>query len=348
MLFWRSHPMQVPSSTLRGVNLGGWLALEKWITPSLFKGTTAGDEYTLSTDISKSLKKRLAQHRDTFITKDDFMTLKEHGIDAVRLPVGYGVFGDQPPYIGAIEYVDEAFALAQESGIKILLDLHGAPGSQNGAAHSGRSGASTWHKDEANTITTLQVISRLAKRYAGHPSLLGIELLNEPKSSIPKRALLRYYEAAYDIIRDNCGEGVWVVFSDGFRPRRWRRALRGAEYKNVYIDTHQYQNFSKYDKKLDIAGHLKKTMHKVPKLLRKMRKYHPLIVGEWSLALDAKSLVGLDADQIKAARRAYGAAQLLAYRNADAWFYWTYKTEGGGVWSYRDCVNYGWLPDNTK
>lgn len=28
---------------LRGVNLGGWLLLEKWITPSLFDGLDATD-----------------------------------------------------------------------------------------------------------------------------------------------------------------------------------------------------------------------------------------------------------------------------------------------------------------
>ena len=28
-------------SNLRGVNLGGWLVLEKWITPSLFEGLQA-------------------------------------------------------------------------------------------------------------------------------------------------------------------------------------------------------------------------------------------------------------------------------------------------------------------
>jgi hypothetical protein len=33
---------------MRGVNLGGWLVLEKWLTPSLFQGTTARDEWEFS------------------------------------------------------------------------------------------------------------------------------------------------------------------------------------------------------------------------------------------------------------------------------------------------------------
>jgi glucan 1,3-beta-glucosidase len=36
------------SDLLRGVNLGGWLILEKWMTPSVFEGTEATDEYTFA------------------------------------------------------------------------------------------------------------------------------------------------------------------------------------------------------------------------------------------------------------------------------------------------------------
>lgn len=32
---------------IKGVNLGGWLLLERWMSPSLFAGTDAVDEYTL-------------------------------------------------------------------------------------------------------------------------------------------------------------------------------------------------------------------------------------------------------------------------------------------------------------
>ena len=30
---------------VKGVNLGNWLVLEKWMSPALFAGTTAEDEY---------------------------------------------------------------------------------------------------------------------------------------------------------------------------------------------------------------------------------------------------------------------------------------------------------------
>ena len=73
---------------LRGVNLGGWLVLEPWMTPSLFAGTDAKDEYTFMTTPDAAAK--LRRHHETFITEDDFAWLGEQGLDLVRLPVGTG------------------------------------------------------------------------------------------------------------------------------------------------------------------------------------------------------------------------------------------------------------------
>jgi glucan 1,3-beta-glucosidase len=336
--------LKADQSPLKGVNLGGWLVLEKWITPSLFKGLKAVDEYTLSKHASAALNGQLRKHRDTFITRADFNWLAEQGIQAVRLPVGYWVFGDEPPYTGSIDFVDKAFEWAEASGLKILLDLHGAPGSQNGWDHSGQAGQAGWHRSEANIIKTLQVVSRLADRYGKHPQLLGIELLNEPRSTVPPRILLRYYKAAYQIIRKKCGKKVWVVIHDGFRPQRWDRALTGPGYSNVYLDTHQYQVYKKQHKRLGLTGHLRLTLRKLPSELAQMRRHHPVIIGEWSAALDPRSLRRLNGDQAAAGLRSYGAAQLTAYAQAAAWFYWTYRTEDGGPWSYRDSVENGLLP----
>lgn len=347
MFFWRKSQTVPTASPIYGVNLGGWLVLEKWMTPSVFSGDTI-DEYGLCDGADEKTLAAIKKHRDTFITGTDFVWLVSQGISAVRLPVGYGVFGDEPPYQATIDYVDKAFAWAEETGIKILLDMHAAPGSQNGWDHSGRSGKVRWHKEEANIIKTLDVLNRLAGRYKDSPSLLGFELLNEPKWTVPRRKLMKYYEAAYRLIRAECGEGPWIVFHDSFRPRRWKRKLRSPEYANVFIDTHQYQTFSKRDKRLDLAGHLRKTLTKVSRTLAKMAKRHRVIVGEWSLALDPISLQGLNQMQQEAAYRAYGGAQLIAYERTSAWFYWSYKTEAGGVWSFRDAADKGWLPQFTK
>lgn len=339
----RANQSDTRTATIYGVNLGGWLVLEKWITPSLFKGTAAEDEYTFCAEADESRRRAITEFRKSFITLSDFRWLQEHGIGAVRLPVGYGVFGDAPPYLRTIEYVDNVFDWALQTGLKVVLDMHAAPGSQNGKQESGRIGEVGWHKDPENIFATLRVLERLAERYGKREALLGIELLNEPGGAIPRRVLLRYYRAAYRMIRDKCGDRIWVIFSDGFKPRRWKRQLGAPGYSNVYIDTHQYQIYTPRDHRLDIYGHIKKTLTNVAGMLRKMSRYHPVIVGEWSMALNEKSLKSFTPEQMAMARSVYGGAQRIVYEGMAAWFYWTYKTEDRGPWNFRAALERGWL-----
>lgn len=50
-------------------------------------------------------------------------------------------------------------------GLKCIIDLHAAPGSQNGMEHSAsRDGSVDW-RSEANIQKTLDVINFLAQRY---------------------------------------------------------------------------------------------------------------------------------------------------------------------------------------
>lgn len=50
------------------------------------------------------------------------------------------------PFIqGQAEYLDKAIGWARSSGLKVLIDIHGVPDSQNGYDHSGRQGNATWY-----------------------------------------------------------------------------------------------------------------------------------------------------------------------------------------------------------
>ena len=110
------------SSTTPGVNLGGWLVLEKWMTPSVFADTDATNEYELSqTEIGI---KRIQRHRQTFIQEDDIKWLSRVGIKLLRLPIGYWAIEDQPPYISAKPQIDWLMDTAERHGLKVLLDLH--------------------------------------------------------------------------------------------------------------------------------------------------------------------------------------------------------------------------------
>lgn len=55
---------------VKGVNLGNWLVLEKWMSPGLFDGTTAEDEYYLPTQLPKEIyEERIRMHRSEYITE---------------------------------------------------------------------------------------------------------------------------------------------------------------------------------------------------------------------------------------------------------------------------------------
>ena len=115
-----------------GVNLGNWLVLEKWMQPFLFEENCAEDEVWLNRKVpAKKLRPLMKKHRDTYIEEADFAKIAAHGINAVRLPVPYFVFGDRKPYSGCIEYVDQAMDYAEKYGLKVLIDLHTVPGGQN-------------------------------------------------------------------------------------------------------------------------------------------------------------------------------------------------------------------------
>jgi glucan 1,3-beta-glucosidase len=343
---WASAPKK-GGGKWRGVNLGGWLVLEKWITPSLYEGTRAEDEYTLCQVLGKAkASERLKRHREAWITADDFQWLAAHGIHAVRLPVGYGVTEENAPFITAQETLDWAFQTANAHGIGVMLDLHGVPGSQNGWDHSGRQGTLRWHTSKANIDHSLRIIGELAARCKGFDNLIGVELVNEPRWDVPMEIIKRFYQDAYHRVREHIDKDrAAVVIHDAFRPRDWANFMHEPEYGNVILDTHPYQCFTDDDRKRDLHGQIEVALNGRKKLLDEMRRQLPCLVGEWSCALPPESLRGRTGFELDIAMRAYGDAQLVNYDSTRGWFFWTYKTEGGGAWSFRDCVKRGWLPE---
>lgn len=121
---------------VRGVNLGGWFVLEPWITPSIFSdwadSTTVVDEYTYTQTLGKTeAESRLTAHWNSWITQSDFNQIAAAGLNHVRIPIGYWAVAplDGDPYVqGQLAVLDQAIGWARSAGIKVLLDLHGAPG----------------------------------------------------------------------------------------------------------------------------------------------------------------------------------------------------------------------------
>lgn len=320
---------------LRGVNLGGWLVLEKWIAPSLFEGIDAADEYTFMQ--TPGSKEKLKAHRETFIVEEDFRWIAENGLNAVRIPVGYWLPGGDEPYASGVKHLDWAIEMAEKYSLKVLIDLHGAKGSQNGNDHSGRIGAANWYKNASFRHVTIEVLVQLAERYKASPAVWGIELLNEPKLGVREYFTLRkFYKEAYSRVSQAARPGTHIVFSDGFLPRLFSGALQSLPDYPTAMDVHWYQSGS-----VDIERYFKRVQAR-PGEIDRLQRRQPVIIGEWSGMLSHQALAGVPKEERAMLETRHIELQLQAYATAAGWFYWTYKTEAQGVWNFR------WLVESGK
>lgn len=342
----RPSPSKAPATgKLRGVNLGGWLVLEKWMVPDVYRGTDASDEYNLCLTLGDQARERLDRHRETFITASDFKWIKNCGLNAVRLPVGYWALEAPKPYVESSRFIDFALEQCKENGLKLLLDLHGAPGSQNGWDHSGRIGAINW-TDPKNVQETLRILETFAQKYGQHPSLYGIELLNEPKDEVPLAILQQFYQDAYLRLRTHLDPAAAIVFHDSFRALSWKNFMQEPAYNNVILDTHLYQCFDDKARGRTALEHLTFAINRKDTLDEMQREELPTIVGEWSLSLPGHAMSGLSPLQVESVTRAYADMQLLNYEGTSGWFFWSYKMQHDSEWNFRHCVERGWLPGN--
>lgn len=367
---------------IKGVNLGGWLVLEKWMTPSLFEGVEADDEYYLAFDLAENeYRTRIKMHRDYFITEADFLRIASSGLNTVRIPVPYFIFGDRPPFIECVSYLDKAFKWAEKTGLKILIDLHTAPLSQNGFDNGGISGVCKWAQDTVEVEFILSVLERLSERYGQNKSLWGIQVLNEPATPIiwenmnpqkryPPRDielakgskavsiefLYEFYDKAYQRIRNYLPIDKKVVFHDGFELDIWEEFFRKGNYKNVVLDTHQYLMMAELTgTKQEINDYIK-FIKNLKEKIETVSKYVEVCVGEWclfnsySVGIDTNGGINPTAakyenNKMRSNKELVEIYQKLWEESVDAWN----SGIGHFYWTYKlniDTVNkpewYGW------
>ncbi|KAI0275227.1 glycoside hydrolase family 5 protein [Gloeopeniophorella convolvens] len=288
---------------VRGVNLGGWLVLEPWITPSLFDGTNNPaiiDEWTFGQlqphDVALDA---LQKHWDTWITFKDFVEIRAAGLNHVRLPIGYWAFevGPGEPYVqGQLPYLRKAIQWASEVGLKVIIDLHGAPGSQNGFDNSGHKvPAPMWQSNQTNIDRSSAIIKQLSQEFASdHYTAAVIAPLNEPAGFKGKdiiNAAKQYWLDSYQNIRfpngqDKPESNILELIHDTFQPLSfWDGFMPKDKFQGVAMDTHIYQMFSDDQVKLNETQHIQAACASGPTLAEFDHTQMPVIVGEWTPAM---------------------------------------------------------------
>lgn len=370
---------------IRGTNLGNWLVLERWMQEDIFVQTDALDETWLYRKGKlEEIRAAITYHRDTYITEADFKNIATHGLNMVRIPVPYFIFGDVKPYIGCIEYLDKAFVWAEKYNLKILVDLHTAPGGQNGYDNGGITGVCKWCKQPESVEFCLTVLERLAKRYGQHKNLFGIEVLNEPiswsvyltsptrksavdkeeakgSSYVPMKFLKKFYLEAYQRLRRILPEEKVICFHDGFRLVRWNAFFRKNKMKNVLLDTHIYIHAMEQIVPIHSLWVYKLYIQIEKMKIQLTQRNVPVVVGEWCVCnlkaekMDNPILLE-DEWNIRYQRICQEVAkiQLDAWDSAQGYFYWNYELNRDmskdidpywkNSWDLRRCWEKKWMP----
>lgn len=297
---------------LKGVNIGGWLVLEPYITPSLFlafneTNKTAEipiDEYRFCETLGKEeASKRLQKHWNSFYNESDFKRIKDMGLNMVRIPIGYWsfeMFEDDPYVKGAQEYLDKALEWCENNDLKVWIDLHGVPGSQNGFDNSGFRdiGYPGWLNSTKNVDLSYKVLRQMYSKYGSEKykdTIIGLEVLNEPLSTeIPIEKIEDFYRNTYKDARNLQEVNNTIVFHDAFKGiGYWNDFLDKtpnnitnitSDNYNIMIDHHHYEIFDAGALNMTIKDHLN-SIKGYSSSIKKELSHHPAIVGEWSAAL---------------------------------------------------------------
>jgi aryl-phospho-beta-D-glucosidase BglC (GH1 family) len=189
---------------LRGVGLGGWMCMENFITgyPSTESLQRQALRRVLGEEAYEAFFDRLMA---VFFADADARFLASIGVNCVRIPFSYRHFedDDRPRVIkeSGIRLLDRAVEACARNGIYTILDLHAAPGYQNGRWHSDNPTHHPFfwaHRDFQDRA--IHLWEALADHYRSHPWVAGYNVLNEPADPAGDR-IMPFYRRVTDAIR---------------------------------------------------------------------------------------------------------------------------------------------------
>ena len=296
----------------------------------------------------------------------------------VRIPVGHWAYNDLGPYArGAAPYIDKAIGWARQTGLKVMIDLHGAPRSQNGFDNSGHKRPKPLWTTDDTVQKTLDVLKIIQTKY-GHSSyddvIAGIELLNEPLiSELDFNTVKQFERDGYGQQRAVSQSRV-VVIQDGFaQPDEYNGWLTPSDNDSqwVAIDHHEYQCFTNEFVAMVPWQHRQYVCNNA-NTYSGADKW--TFVGEWSAAMTdcAAALNGYGigarydgtypgstyvgscgsinyidtwSQTFKDDMRGYIEAQMETYEaHTQGWIFWNFKTEGAPEWDAFRLIDAGVFP----
>jgi hypothetical protein len=291
---------------LRGTNLGSYYLHERWMaltdSPDMLYTVNKLTE-RFDRDAAFEL---LDIYQTNFWTSEDFDAVQALGLNCLRFPISYmDVFdcdfdlmrSDNPTAEELLNMtltlrkdhllkMDKFIVEAEKRGIYIILDLHGAYGSQNGNDHSidSRQHDWLWRQDDVGSAfreLTLELWTVLAEHYKDYKNIAAYDLLNEPAGDANDPGCLT----------STTGKLQWDYFDDLYKAIRVidpnhtiiMESCWGAEdlpqpttygWENVMYEFHHY------DSTTDDEGSLRSHQYRVSNIINANFGV-PLYMGEF-------------------------------------------------------------------
>ncbi|KAF3917373.1 Endoglucanase [Orbilia brochopaga] len=323
---------------LRGAGIGGWMNMENFISGY------PGREYQIREALSIAIGPEKSEFffdkfLEYFFTEADAVFYKNLGLNCIRVPFNYRHFEDDlnPRVLKSegFKHLDRLVTICAEHGIYTILDMHTAPGGQNGDWHAdvGHHLPEFWtHKDFQDR--SIWLWEQLSAHYKGNSWIAGYNVLNEPTD--PTHARLQpWYDRVYAAIR--VIDPAHILFLDGntfgsdfshFDPETTCR-----KWENVVYSVHDYSGFGFPDSKEVYVGSdaqrqvVRKNYERKVAWMKENKL--PSWNGEWGPVYARPWFDGDKSDTINESRLKLLDDQLTVYDEEKIpWSIWTYKDVG--------------------
>lgn len=315
---------------LRGTNFGGWLVQEGWMCPTKQTDTLSTDMTLYSRFGKEKAEALIAAYQESWITEEDFKTVKELGLNVVRVPFTYmNVYhhlSDEGELLHPDEFtlredpferLDFALEMCKKYGLYLILDMHGAVGSQNGSDHSGDTSRTNLYAGtelgEAYREKTAELWVLVAEHFAGESNVAGYDLLNEPTRA-SGATQWDYYDVLYKAVRE--ADPDHMIFIEATWEPNNLPSPEDYGWENVVYEYHHYN--------WDYNNQSNKSFYTFKKLLGNTHKV-PSLIGEFNAWGDSRRSTGKrDQTDLEA------NAGVLEFYNGEGWHWttWTYKVVG--------------------
>jgi aryl-phospho-beta-D-glucosidase BglC (GH1 family) len=236
---------------LRGVNLGGWLLMEKWMCP-MDRGSLVDNYSVLQTLTNRfglaTQESLIKTYQQAWITTTDLDNIRNSGLNVVRVPVWWANFyhlnnvSNGGWRADAFELLDGLVSDAGARGLYVIIDMHGVVGQQSNSDTTGRVNQNQYWSNGNNQGNTAWMWWQIASHFKGNATVAGYDLINEPIGAPSSSAVWTAYNNLYNSIRSADPDHI-VIMEGAYGSWNWSMLPNPAQFgwKNVVYEMHEYQ-----------------------------------------------------------------------------------------------------------